>query len=341
MPKATIVLPISTGSKERVYPPAIISSKEHLQTTLKGLGLNITLEGTLKGGFTSQVYEARLDDKRVVVKHTENVTPFDPTELFINRNGHNTDTKVLKILFHSTSIRAPKVIYHFPKITTTVMEDLRPEEFLLLNPLLLHGELPNNSAASIGRALANLARESRDWKRFSTNESAQENIYERGLELRLAYANSQKQYVSLEKEFTENDVNWVWPDGHPKNMFVKPNGEVAFIDFGRSHWGDQRYMLPNFLAHIVIYTLAGYLDPLKAKPYIIECISMYSKLEPVNEKLFCEYLAMEVLHRCNGKWIEGLEKREQKVKLYNFGLTVFDDNIKSIERLLEVLSSTG
>lgn len=337
MPKPTLVLPISIGSKKRSYPAPIISSKDHLQTTLRNFGLNITLEGTLKGGTTSQVYEARLNDKRVVVKHTENVIPFDPTEIFINKNGHNTDTKVLKILSHSTSIRVPHVLYHYPKITTTIMEDLRPEGFQLLNPLLLHGELPENSAAAIGNALAKLAQESRNWKRFPTNESAQESIYERGLELRLAYPNSQKQYLFLEKEFTENDEHWVWPDGHPKNIFIKPNGEIAFIDFGRSHWGDQRYILPNLLAHIVIYSLAGYIDPSKAKQYISICISAYRELEPVDEQLFCEYLAMEVLHRCNGKWVEGIEKREQKVKLYNFGLKVFDDNIKTIEKLLQLL----
>jgi len=336
MTKPTIVLPISTGSKAKTYPLAIISNKEKLQTTLNNLGLNITLEGTLKGGVISQVYEANLDGKRVVVKHTENVTPFDPTELFINRNGHNIDTKVLKILSHSKSVRVPKVFYHFPKITTTIMEDLRPEGFQLLNPLLLHGELPQNSAAPIGTALANLAQESRNWKRFPTNESAQESIYERGLELRLAYPNSQKQYLSLEKEFTEHDQHWVWPDGHPKNTFVKPNGKVAFIDFGRSHWGDQRYMLPNFLSHIVMYSLAGYVSPSKAKSYIIDCITAYRSFEPVDEKLFCQYLAMEVLHRCSGKWVDGIEKREQKVKLYNFGLRVFDDKIESIEKLLQL-----
>ena len=337
MAQQTIVLPITTCSKQRTYPPAIFSGKEYLQTALHNLGLNITLGETLKGGVVSQIYEANLDGKRVVVKHTENLIPFDPTEIFIDRRGHNIDTKVLKLLSKSGTVRVPKVLYHFPKITTTVMEDLRQDGFVLLNPLLLRGELPENSAASIGKALANLVKESGNWKPFMTNESAQESIYERGLELRLCYPNSQKQYLALEKEFTEHNEHWVWPDGHPKNMFVKPNRGVAFIDFGRSHWGDQRYMLPNFLAHIVMYTLAGYVDPVKTKSYISNCVAAYRNLEPFDEILFCRYLAMEVLHRCNGKWVDGIEKREQKVKLYNFGLTVFDDNIDTVEKLLGLL----
>ena len=338
MSKQTFVLPISKGSQKRSYPASsTLSNKDQLQTALKKIGVDAMLEGTLKGGFISQIYEARINNKLVVVKHTENVTPFDPTELFINRKGHNIDTKVLKLLSKSKTIRVPHVYYFFPKITTTIMEDLLPEGFQLLSSLLVKKELPANSASSIGTMLANLARESKNWKQFSTNESAQESIYERGLELRLAYPNSQSQYLSLEKQFTENATNWVWPDGHPKNMFVKPNGEVAFIDFGRSHWGDQQYMLPNFLAHIVIYSIAGYLNKEQTKTYIINCVSAYKKLEPVNEKLFCEYLAMEVLHRGNGKWIEGINKRKQKIKLLNFGLTIFDDNIYSIEKLLQLL----
>ena len=83
-------------------------------------------------------------------------------------------------------------------------------------------------------------------------------------------------------------------------MLVSPVEEVCFIDFGRSIWADQRYMLPNFLAHIVIYGLAGYIKPNLAKQYLLDCVYAYKKLEPVEESLFCRYLAMEVLHRSMG-----------------------------------------
>lgn len=318
------------------YPQPKFHTSNLLTEALAKKGIKICLGKILKGGTVSQVYEAQYQGQSVIVKHTETLLPFDPTELSINQEGHNTDIKVLSRLQKST-IKVPRIIKEYRDIHTTIMEDLRNSSYSLFSPLILMGQLPLNSAKEIGKSLAALAQESRAWKIFKTNESAQENIYERGLELRLAYPNTQKEYLSLEKEYVSSNKYWVWPDGHSKNMFINQQGKVAFIDFGRSHWGDQRFMLPNFLAHIVLYGIAGYLKKKTVVKFLKETVLSYAHYESIDESLFCKYLAMEVLHRSSGKWVEGIKTKNQKVALYNFGLSVFDDNLDSIDKLLGLI----
>jgi hypothetical protein len=163
-------------------------------------------------------------------------------------------------------------------------------------------------------------------------------IYERGLELRLAYPNSQTQYLELEKLFVRNASYWSWPDAHPKNILVKEDGSCAFIDFGFSQRGDQRFMLATFLAHIMLYSLAGYVAFDIASKYILECVGEYGCVErAVDEGIFCRYLAMEVLHRANGKWIAGVEKAEDKTRCALFGMKVFDEKMARVDSLIDLL----
>ena len=46
---------------------------------------------------------------------------------------------------------------------------------------------------------------------------------------------------------------------------------------------------------------------------------------------------MEVLHRANGKWINGIDTAKQKVRLYHFGLNIFDESVNTIEDLSMLL----
>lgn len=337
MNKNRFIHAVLPSQKKVDYPEPTLAEKDRLEAELIKRGLDIQLGKALKGGVVSQIYEAVLDDKRLVVKHTENLTPFDPTEFFISKEGHNVDTKILKLFAKSDRVNVPEVIHFFPDITATIMEDVREDGYELLSDIITNKKLKIDSADKVGKALANLAKESRSWKEFKTNESAEQSIYERGLELRLAYPNTQKEYKELEKEFTENSKYWVWPDGHPKNVFVNEKGEVLFIDFGRSHWGDQRYMLPNFLSHIGLYSLAGFIDRDIARKYISKAIKEYGEHEEVNDEIFCKYFTMEVLHRANGKWIDGIESREQKLRAMEFGMRVFDEEVYDLEGLLEIL----
>lgn len=320
------------------YSQPFFPKKEDLEKALKKEGLNILLQKPLKGGFFSKVYSAILDGRKVVVKYIDAIIPFDPTEFFIDKKQFGTDLKVLKLLAHIKKVLVPKVILAKPRINVVIMEDLKEKGFVLLSDLILDRKLNVNSAKKIGQSLAFLIKQSRNFTEFKTNESAEQSIYERGLELRLAYPNNQKHYLFLENEFIKNNQYFCWPDNHPKNIFVNKNGDCVFIDFGRSIWADQRYMLANFLAHIIIYFLIGFLKKDLAKRYFTECIMSYQKAESIDESTFCQYLAMEVLHRANGKWIAGVKTKEQKLALYKFGLTVFDDKINSINELIQLLS---
>jgi hypothetical protein len=323
--------------KPKIYPKNIFSSKEDLQKELQSEGLSIVLGDVLKGGFFAQVYAATLDNKPVVVKHVGSLMPFDPTEFYIPDKQFFTDVKILKRLQKSKKIRVPHIIASYPRIRTVILEDMRESGFVLMSEQILKNILNEDSASQIGITFALLASDSRKWKQFSTNESAEQNIYERGLELRLIYPNSQQQYLALEKEFTENNEFFCWPDGHPKNVFINEKGEVAFIDFGRSCWADQKFMLPNFLAQIAVFCIAGYIRKDKTVEFIRKAVKAYSTIEQIDEKIFCEYFALEVLHRAAGKWMSGINTREQKLALYNFGLTVFDEKVETISGLLLAL----
>lgn len=339
MNKKKYLQSVSPSTKQKEYPKrSSLIKKINLEKELQKKGLNIKLIDNLKGGFISQVYSASLDGQEVVVKHTEGAYPFDPTELYLDKKSHIIDTKVLKNLQNNAKIKVPKLLYDFPEITTSVMENLFSKNYTLLQNDILKNKFSVKSAKNIGKSLAYLNIESRKWKEFkNVVQNAQMSIYERGLELRLAYPNSQEEYLFLEKEYLANNKYFSWPDCHPKNVFINNKNECVFIDFGYSQWADQRFMLPSYLAHIVIYALSGYIKKESAASHIIQCINSFKSIEPIKEDILCKYLAMEVFHRANGKWIVGINKKEQKINILRFGYTVFDDKILTVNKLITLL----
>ena len=96
-------------------------------------------------------------------------------------------------------------------------------------------------------------------------------------------------------------------------------------------------MLPNFLSHIIIYSLAGYYSAKEAGNYLIDCVNTYKRIEAIDETIFCKYVGMEILHRANGKWLTEIKTAEQKVKLLQFGLNIFDKKITTVQSLLNYL----
>lgn len=329
---------VFVSNSKPVISRSRFATPELLTTELAKKGISIKLGNALKGGTVSQVYEAELEGKRVVVKHTEDLNPFDPTEIFICKEGHNVDTKILQFLYDKKIVKVPQVYFHFPDITTTIMEDVRASGYKLQFEQLVEGKLDQKSATAIGESIANLVNGIKDLELTSVNETAEESIYERGLELRLSYPNTQEEYHYLENEFTGNCKYITCPDVHPKNVFTDPAGNTAFIDFGRSVYGDQRFILPNYLSHIAIYALCGYYRGNEAIKYIENAIGAYRSSLEIEEKFFCQYLGMEILHRVSGKWLGGISTRTQKFKLFEFGLTIFDDKITKISQLLKLLN---
>ncbi|PIZ64938.1 hypothetical protein COY14_03450 [Candidatus Roizmanbacteria bacterium CG_4_10_14_0_2_um_filter_36_9] len=350
MNKNIYILPISATFRNIKYPERIIKSVEGLERRIKGKKLKIKIGKSLSGGTVSSVYEATLDGKKAVVKHTENTEPKTPVDFLIMSDAHDVEVKIINKLETIEGVRVPKIIENFPKFTTMILEDLRVEGYTLLSDQIIGKKLSLKSAENIGKSLAILAKQSQIWDEFKTNESAQMSFYERGLEYLIAYPNDTKKYYKMEAAFTQYkeekeeqqklDKYFVWPDGHPKNMLVTDNGEVAFIDFGRCHWGDQRYMLPNFLAHIFLYGLLGYIPEKKTIDYVKRCVKAYGDIIPVkDEGVFAEYVGLEVFHRAFGRYVDGVENRDGKLKLLEFAMIIFDKEIKSIKSLLHAYSS--
>jgi hypothetical protein len=319
------------------------STPEKLQEFLINQGLNIQLLLPLKGGVDSQVYSAKLDEKNVVVKHTEDRSqsvynpPFSEIDFFVDRENHNMDTKVLKKLSKST-VRVPEVIRHFPEVTTTIMEDLKDSGYELMLTMIVNNNLSLDTAFSMGDKLAELALISKEWESFECYKNPYIQFFERGLELRLAFPNTQKEFTELKEAFTNKKRYWMWPDSHPKNIFINnKTGEVAFIDFGGSYWGDQNFMLPNFIGQFLIYVTGGYISVEFALGYIEKIISAYSNKISIDETLLCKYVGMEVLHRAYGKWVEGVNNSNHKIKNIKLGLMIFENHIVTIDGLFKLI----
>ena len=182
-----IINPVTVDQNKRIYPkPSLFIDKTNLQKKLQKRGLNIIFKENLKGGFISQVYSAILDGREVVVKHTAGAIPFDPTELYLDKKSHDVDCQVLKNLQNNPKIKVPKLLFDFPEITTSIMENLHSEGFELMQDQIINKKLSIKAAENIGSSLAYLSIESRSWKKFSVVQTAPMSIYERGLELRLA-----------------------------------------------------------------------------------------------------------------------------------------------------------
>ena len=348
MNKNIYILPVSATFRDIHYPEHIVKSPKDLESKIKEKFPAFKLGKSLSGGTVASVFEGTIDKQKVVVKHTENTEPQLPVDYLIMNEAHDAEVRVLKRLATEQHIRVPQIIDDMSKITTLIMEDTRTDGFANLSELILKKNLNMKSAKHIGTALAHLTQTSREWEEFKTNESAQLSFYERSLEMLLTYPNELKRYKELELQFTQYEPEkedqqgkpryFVWPDSHPKNILINKNGEATFIDFGRCHWGDQNYMLPNFLAHMVLYGLTKYITKSKMVKYVETCIKAYKDVEPIeNEELFGQYLAMELLHRANGRFIEGITKKEHKISIQSLGLAIFDGKIKSIKKLVQLI----
>ncbi|HEY4963197.1 MAG TPA: hypothetical protein VIH90_00685 [Candidatus Saccharimonadales bacterium] len=314
-----------------------IPTTSELEATLHERGVNVSIGETLKGGTVSQVYAANEDGRPVVVKHTGDVIDTDQTVYFIPRESHYVDTKMLKFLAANGSIRVPELLHDFADVPVSVMEDLRASGFTLLNDLLVAGKFPTNAAANIGTDIAEMMLALASHEEFETVLSGRQNYYERGLELRHTYPNDQAWYTTLEKRFTTANQQLIAVDTHPKNTFIDNEGNAAWIDFGFSAWADRDFALPNGLAHIAVYALTGHIQADEAKAFIETAVGAYRKLLPIEDEVFCTYFAAEVLHRWAGKWIVGVDNAQQKLKLLQFGMKVFDKEMFTLDSLGSLL----
>ena len=113
MNKNKFIHPVKPYYIPVVNPRPVFKDKYALENYFRKKGLKIKLGKTLKGGIVSQVYDASFANQKVVVKHTEDFSPEEPTMFFESRKGHNLDTKILEKL-SKTDVRVPRVLKHFP-----------------------------------------------------------------------------------------------------------------------------------------------------------------------------------------------------------------------------------
>jgi len=344
MNKNIYILPVSVTFRNIKYPEKMIKSVEGLERRLKGKKLNVSIKKQIHTDSLFHIYEATLDKENVLIKHTENVVPQTPVDFLIMSDAHDTEVRVLNRFETEEHIKAPKIIHNFPKHTTIIVEDLRTQGYQSLSSQLLKKKLPMETATQIGKNLGHLATISQGWEEFKTNESAHLIYYEHSLEMLVSFPEEVNHYRFLEDQFTQYsaekedqaklDRNFVWADCTPNNLLVNKKGEVVFSNFGRSYWGDQQFMLAVFVAHIMTYSLLGYVPRAKAAKYIKTCIKAYKEIIAIrDEYVFSQYVGMEILHRSNGKGLKKLTQKE-KLLLQKLGLTIVEDKAKTITTLI-------
>lgn len=348
MNKNVYILPVSATFREIKYPEKVISSKEHLEKKLKGQEINIEIIEEIGGSRTNSIYRAKMDDQNIYVKHTEHSIPETAIDFLIMSSSHDVEIRVLKRLQASQDFRVPRVLKNFPKFTTYLMEDLEDAGFESFAKQILKNKMNKKSAVKIGEKLGKLTVQSQGWEEFKTNESAAIIFYERSLELLIAYPNKADMINALGENFqlTSEDKEtqaslprfFVWEGSVPKNMLINKDGDVAFVDFGRSHWGDQQFMPAIFIAHILLYSIAGYIKEKDAKEYVSEFYKSYKDNAPItSEATLIKYLAMEMLHRANGKGFEGIKSSDDALKIQKFARNLIDKNVDTLKKALNQL----
>jgi len=344
MNKNIYILPVSVTFRNIKYPEKMIKSVEGLERRLKGKKLNISLGKQIHKDNMSNMYEATLDNVKVLVKHTENVLPETPIEFLIMSDAHDTEVRVLNRFESEEHIKTPKIIYNFPKYTTIITEDVRSQGYVSLSEQILNKKLSSTSAVQIGKSLAHLVKISQSWEEFKTNESAHLIYYEHSLEMLVAFPEAIKHYRFLEDQFTQyaeereeqekRDRHFVWAESSPNNMFVNKKGEVIFSNFSRGYWGDNQFTLAVFIANIMVFSLLGNIPRAKAIDYIKTCIKAYKDVTEIrDEYVFSQYVGMEILHRSFGKGIR-LSSQKEKLFLQKLGLTIVEEKAKTITTLI-------
>lgn len=340
------ILPVSSTFRDIKYPDKIFKTKDVLERKLRGQKLNIKINKLIQKEILSEIYDATLDNKRVFVKHIENAIPKIPTDFLIMNDAYNTDLSVMKHIKNNEYFGIAQIMHNLPAYKTLILEDIRSNGYTTLSNLILKKKLTTKSASQIGKALANFAKISQKWDEFKTNESAHMSYYERSLEMTIVFPNDYDYYRYLEEQFTTHTKDtqpsddickyFVWPDSKPSNISINKKGNIIFSNFERSYFGDQKYMLAVFVAHIMIYSVLGFIPKIKTIRYIDDCIDAYEEVCKIkDEKIFSQYVGMEILHRSFGKDFPKMTNKE-KLKLQSLGLSIYEEKPNTVTALFNL-----
>lgn len=346
MNKNIYILPVSTTFRDISYPEELIRTKEILESRLKSNGVAVSIKTQLAPG----LYKGVIDGKSCIVKHFENKVPQTPIEFFVMADRYTTEAKVLKRLQSTDEVRVPQILNLSPKLNTIIMEDVSKEGYTSFADQLLKKKCNMKSASQIATSLATLAVTSRGWDEITTNESAQLNYYDRSLEMLIAYPNNLDRYRSLSQSYSPYEDNdavekkkryFVWPDCTPENILITKDGASTFVDFERAYWGDQQIMISVFVAHIILYSLIGCISQDDSTMYLKDFIKTYKSIDPdYTEKTIVEYIAMELLHRSNGKGIKGITSSDQSLAVQRFARTLLDHETTTISSMMSLLKKS-
>lgn len=338
------ILPVSATIRDIKYPDPVIPSKEKLEKMLRGEGIQINIVDDLSHE-NNHLYAGMIEGRPVIVKHIEQRIPKTPVEFFIMVDGHAVEAKVLKKL-QGTDINVPELIQAVPKLTTNIIEDLREKNYVNLSTMILRKKLPLGTAGKIGTALGKLAHTSKQWTDFNTEASSARIYFTHSLELLVAFPHNLDLYEALRTSFVldmpENDEEttrgFVWSESNPQHVMVNKDGDISFIDFSDSFFGDQRFMISQMIAHIIAYAHAGYIKASDAATYLSELVKAYLSVTPIrDEEIAVRYIAMELLHVSNGKDIEGIDTTKQVLNIQSFARDIFDKEMKTIKQVLSAL----
>lgn len=277
--------------------------------TVDGLSIFLFNEGVnargfelLSGGCTSTIFRASVDGNTAIVKHARNRERFYPVLQIVPETRMKTEVEVLTRLYPLFPDIVPKVLAFYPEHNVMIMSDVESDAQLGF-PYLVEGRAEPIHARALGRFLAQLKQITADWDPFPTVEDSFEQIWTRSLEVNMAYPEWGKRM----REMYLVPNKFVWPDGHPKNIFFGNSGSlVRAIDFDCSHFGDPDYMLPNFFGQVPVYSIFGYITPQQAARFIGEMIQAYAEVEQITpevERKMLFYAGTQTIQRQDGKWL--------------------------------------
>jgi hypothetical protein len=334
--------------------------KNQIESYLKSKNIDVCLSNSLHGGVMSSVFDGKLNNlnvfSSVVVKSSSDRIKTNMSPPFHSRIDHeisadsqNLDSEILvllrEMLVVDDEIYIPKVLYHDSEKKITIQEDLRyVYDFVLLTDLisskqseyLCNGEL-------FGYCIAKLIRL---FSCFNSNlspvELSKDQFEERGLELLFFYPNKQSYYDRFVKSVTDSGSPYyqlIPTDVHPKNMFFSDNKKIAFIDFGRSVYGDYRYVLPSFISHIYLNYLIGKIEKTAFICFLKNVIASYSKYYTVVSKDMCFYFGVELMHRSTGRYVDYFSDQDIDIKfrLINAANDIINREFNDLNELVTYL----
>lgn len=324
-----------------------LDSAEGLSMFLDGHMIKTSNYKLLNGGYTSTVFRAESDNHPLIVKHTRGRDSFYPVKRKLHETRARTEVEVLRRLHDIFPEQVPQVYDFFPDENIILMSDVENSGQLGIN-YLLAGNASLKHAASLGSFLGKLKKETAAWEPFETVEQPFEQVWTRGLEVDVA---SPEWGEKMREYYLKTKPGFVWPDGHPKNVFFTNNEPlVTAIDFDCSHFADQDYMLPNFLGQIPVFAAMGHITVEQALEFMMQMVKSYTLEEPIPpsvEMKMVFYAGTQTIQRQDGKWIfdvcGGTDEQSLKRKafLFYFGrktlssISTFDEYFKSFQQATE------